>query len=115
MADFIQMKYENPKLKQSELAKQLGYSSSTLHRYRNDINMLYHTEVNQITPINEQKMFQLQTLITIHIVIMTSNDLVKHNTKSIKKNKIILKDGSIHEDIEINDQYLDEILDYNDI
>ena len=34
------MKYENPKLKQSEMANQLGYLSSTSQRYRNDINML---------------------------------------------------------------------------
>ena len=40
MADFMQMKYENPKLIQSEKTNQLGYSSSTLQRYRNDINML---------------------------------------------------------------------------
>ena len=36
-ADFMRMKYENPKF---EIANQLGYSSSTLQRYRNDINML---------------------------------------------------------------------------
>ena len=40
MADFMRLKYENPKLKQSEIANQLGYSTSTLQRYRNDINML---------------------------------------------------------------------------
>ena len=40
MAKFIQIKFENPKLKQSELADHLGYSSSNLQRYRNDINML---------------------------------------------------------------------------
>ena len=34
------MKYEKPKLKQSEIANQLGYSSSTLQRYRKVINML---------------------------------------------------------------------------
>ena len=32
MADFMRMKYENPKLKQSEIANQLGYSTSTLQR-----------------------------------------------------------------------------------
>ena len=31
---------ENPKLKQSEIANQLGYSTSTLQRYRIVINML---------------------------------------------------------------------------
>ena len=39
MADFMRLKYENPKLKHSEIANQLGYSS-TIQRYRNDINML---------------------------------------------------------------------------
>ena len=36
----MRMKYKNPKLKQSEIANQLGYSTSTLQRYRDDINML---------------------------------------------------------------------------
>ena len=40
MADFMSLKNENPKLKQSGIANQLGYSTSTLQRYRNDINML---------------------------------------------------------------------------
>ena len=40
MADFMRVKYENPKLKQSEIANQIGLSTSTLQRYRNDINML---------------------------------------------------------------------------
>ena len=40
MAKFMQIKFENPKLKQSEKADQLGYSSSTLQIYRNDINLL---------------------------------------------------------------------------
>ena len=40
MADFMKVKYENPKLKQSEITNRLGLSSSTLQRYRNDIYML---------------------------------------------------------------------------
>ena len=32
MADFMRLKYENPKLKQSEISNRLGYSSSTLQR-----------------------------------------------------------------------------------
>ena len=40
MADFMRIKYENQRLKQSEIANQLNLSSSTLQRYRNDINML---------------------------------------------------------------------------
>ena len=49
---------------------------------------------------------------------LTSNDLVEPdtNTESIvkrlsnKRNKSSLKDGSTHKDIEINGEYLDEIL-----
>ena len=40
MGRFIQIKFENPKMKQSEITDQLGCSSSTLQRYRNEINML---------------------------------------------------------------------------
>ena len=40
MAAFMRLKYENPKMKQSEVANQLSLSSSTIQRYRNDINML---------------------------------------------------------------------------
>ena len=40
MADFMQIKYKNPKKKQSEIANHLGYSSSTLQRYRKDMNKL---------------------------------------------------------------------------
>ena len=36
----MQVIFENSKLNQSEIADQLGYSSSTLQRYRNEINML---------------------------------------------------------------------------
>ena len=40
MAKFMKIKFDNPKMKQSEKADQLDYSSITLQRYRNDINLL---------------------------------------------------------------------------
>ena len=46
---------------------------------------------------------------------MTSNDLKTNDTKPNKKNKYVLKAGSIQENIEINEHYLDEILDNNNI
>ena len=46
MADFIRAKYENPKLKQPEMANRLGLSNNTLQRYRNDINMLSPYRIN---------------------------------------------------------------------
>ena len=33
MADFMRMKYDNPKLVQSQIPNQQGYSTSTLQRY----------------------------------------------------------------------------------
>ena len=36
----MRVNYENSKKKQSEIANQLGISSSTIQRYKNDINML---------------------------------------------------------------------------
>ena len=52
MNDFMYMKYQNPKLKQSELANNLNMSSSTIQRYRNDINM--HSPY-RISPNNVKK------------------------------------------------------------
>ena len=54
---------------------------------------------------------------------MASNDLARPetNTEAIVKrtsnkgNKILLKPGSVHENIEINDEYLDDILHNNNL
>ena len=48
--DFMHVKYQNPKMKQSEIANHLNLSSSTLQRYRNDINMLspYRNNPNNV-------------------------------------------------------------------
>ena len=50
MADFMRMKYESRETKQSDIANQLGYSTSTLQRYRNVINkhLLYRIQQNNI-------------------------------------------------------------------
>ena len=46
MNDFMYIKYQNPKMKQSQIADQLNLSSSTIQRYRNDINMLSPYRIN---------------------------------------------------------------------
>ena len=46
MNDFMNIKYLNPKLKQSEIASQLNMSTSTIQRQRNDINMLSPYRIN---------------------------------------------------------------------
>ena len=42
----MRVKYENPRMKQSEIANQIGFSTSTLQRFRNDINMLSPYRIN---------------------------------------------------------------------
>ena len=124
MADFMRNKYENPKLRQSEVANQLGYTSSTLQRYRNDISMLspYRIQSNDTnkrtkkasnTNVNNNSYRELEN----ERPQMTSNDLklTQTNSKSNEKNNDILKAGSIHENIEIDGNYLDEVLDNNDL
>ena len=48
MNDFMNLKYQYPRTKQSEIANQLGMSSSTIQRCRKDINMQspYRTTTN---------------------------------------------------------------------
>ena len=46
MNDFMNIKYQNPKMKQSEIANQLSMSTSTIQRLRNDINMLSPYRIN---------------------------------------------------------------------
>ena len=120
MADFLRLKYENPRMKQSEIANQLGKSASTLQRYRNEINMLspYRVQPNNTNKRTKRDKSTDFNNVSLHEPDvkrpqMTSNDLKTTQTKSNKKNKNILKAGSVQENIEINEQYLDEILDNN--
>ena len=122
MADFMKLKYENPRMKQSQLANQIGLSTSTLQRYINDLNML---SPYRISPNNTDKRTKKAKNTNLDNNSqpnhddkrpqMTSNDLKTTQTKSNEKNKNVLKAGSVQENIEINEHYLDEILDNNDI
>ena len=76
MADFMRMKIENPKLKQSQIANQLGYSTSTLQRYRNDIKMLSPHRINPNNTKKRTKRLQILLLTRIHIPTLTLKDLI---------------------------------------
>ena len=80
MTDFMRMKYENPRLKQSEIANQLGYSTSTLQRCRNDINMLspYRIQSN-----NSNKRTQK--------ALNTNSDNNSHRDSDVKRPRMTLK------------------------
>ena len=127
MADFMRIKYENLEMKKSEKTNQLNLSSSTLQRYRNDINKL---SPYRIQPSNNNKRIKNDKNTKFDNNShcdpgpkkpqMTSNDLKipqstsSENGKSPKnKKKNIVKAGSVHDNVEINEHYLNEILHNN--
>ena len=55
MNDFMNVKYQNPKLKQSEIASQLKVSTSSIQRQRNNINMNSPYRINQNNVKKRQK------------------------------------------------------------
>ena len=55
MNDFMNIKYQNPKMTQSQISSQLNMSSSTIQRYRNDINMISPYKNNSINVEKQQK------------------------------------------------------------
>ena len=91
MADFMRLKNENPKMKQSEIANQLSLSSSTIQRYRNDINILspYRIQSNNINKRikkakNTNSNNDTQPSHDNKRPKLTSNDLKTSQTKSNK-------------------------------
>ena len=119
MADFMRMKYENPKLKQSEIANRLGYSSSTLQRNRIDINMFSPHRIQSNNTIKRAKKASntnfnkdSYTSDDVKRPQMISKDLKPtSNNRPVqneKKNKV--KGGA---NSEIKEHYLDEILNSN--
>ena len=65
MNDFMKIKYQNPKLKQSEIASQLKMSTSSIQRQRNDINMNSpYRIITQITLKNDRKRPKSMVMVT---------------------------------------------------
>ena len=110
MADFMKVKYENPRMKQSEIANQLGMSSSTIKRHRNDINMLSPYRINPNNVKKRPRKAKIDDIDDLKRPQMTSNDLKTTLNETVKNKKNKLKGGAVQEDIEINEHYLDKIL-----
>ena len=115
MADFMRVKYENPKMKQSEIANQLGMSSTTVQRYRNDINMLSPYRIISNNVKKQPKKAKIDDISDLKRPQMTSNDVKTTSNETVKNKKNKLKGGSLQENIEINEHYLDKIHKNNNI
>ena len=115
MADFMKVKYENPRMRQSEIANQLGMSSSTLQRYRNDINMLSPYRINPNNTKKRSKKAKIDDIGDLKRSQMTSIDSETNSKETVKNKKNKLKGGgfALQENIEINEHYLDKILKNN--
>ena len=69
MNDFMNIKYQNPKMTQSEISSQSNMLPSTIQRYRNDINMFspYRINSNNVKKNNRKR--------PKSIIMVTSKDL----------------------------------------
>ena len=125
MNDFMYIKYQNPKMKQSEIANEINLSFSTIQRYRNDIKMLspyriQSNNTNKRTKKTKNNDFDINSHHENDVKRpqMTSKDLKRPQSVSIEiskktKTKNNSKGGSVQENIEINEHYLDGILKNN--
>ena len=97
MADFMRVKYENPRMKQCEIANQLDMSSSTLQRYRNDINMLSPYKINSKNGKKRRKKAKIDDISDLKRPQMTSRRLqtnllkIKNTSLKVVLYKRILK------------------------
>ena len=111
MNDFMHNKYQNPKMKQSEIANHLKMSSSTSQRYRDDINMLSLYRISPNNVKKRPKKVKIDDIGDLKRPQTTSNDLKTSPVEIVKNKKNKLRGGA---NIEINDHYLDKILKNND-
>ena len=114
MNDFMNIKYQNPKMTQSEISSQLNMSSSTIKRHRNDINMLSPYRNNPNNVKKQSKKAKIDDIGGPKRAQLTSNDLKTTSNDKKTRSKNNLKGGSVQEDnIEFNEHYLDKILKNN--
>ena len=98
MAKFMEIKSINPKIKQSEKARELAISTSTLQRQRRETKMRSPHRILQSQNTNTRK--EKTSIHTEHDLKttsdsfkMTSNDLKLTSNEAVENKKIELKGG----------------------
>ena len=79
MLDFMEIRSNNPRMTQKQICNQLGFSDSTIKRYRNDINM--------DSPYNRNNYKKKKTKKTPDITTENNKTVIDESSK----NKIIEK------------------------
>ena len=114
MNDFMNIKYQNPKMTQLEISSQLNMSPSTIQRHRNDINMISPYRINSKNVKKQQKKTKIDNNGDLRRPQLTSNDLKTTSNDKKTKSKNVFKAGSVQEEnIVINEHYLDKIIKNN--
>ena len=80
MLKHMERKSSDPKLLQKEISKQLGFSDSTIKRYRDGINMASLYNGNNYIEKNRKSNTS---------IIQTQNQTLSENTKNNRSTKII--------------------------
>ena len=106
MNDFMNIKYQNPRLRQSEIASQLDMSASTIQRYRNDINMLSPYRINSNNVKKQPKKAKIDDNGDLKRPQMTSNYLKTISNETVKNKKNKIKGGSLQDNIDLEDRRL---------
>ena len=86
MNDFMKIKYQNPKMTQSQISSQLNMSPSTNQRYRNDINMLSPYRINPKNVKKQQKKTKIDNNGDLKRPQMTSRQLQTKQSKIKRTN-----------------------------
>ena len=97
MNNFMNIKYQNPKMSQSEISSKLNMSPSTIQRYRNDINMISPYRINPNNVKKQQKKAKIGNNDDLKRPQLTSNDLKTTSNDKKTKSKNFLKAGSVQE------------------
>ena len=87
MNDFMNINYQNPKKTQSEISSQLNMSSSTIKRYRNDINMFSPYRISPNNVKKRPKKAKIDNNDEPKRPQMTSNDVKTTSNETVKNKK----------------------------
>ena len=106
--DFMEEKYNNPKLTQNEICNQLGFTDRTIRRYRHDIKMESPYRIN-----NHKKKSLKQKASTV-TEVQSKNENTKPTASKRSKNNV-MKGGNISDIHTISGKELIEQTFQNDI